>query len=180
MFLANLDAQFIFKRYLLITHKISANFRDFAGQSQKLHGLINVLKARRPRHSQKLHCLINVFKDDKSFTKTIGEAYNFSKILNHLSATGSRMEQSIEAQNEYNRLDTALIFLTSHKLFFRTEVEIVYLRLKSIRIVIIAVGLKCHRFYNQRVDTVVTFARSIEYDTFIKVRFFLYVYIVVV
>ena len=103
VFLANLDAQFIFKRYLLITHKISANFRDFAGQSQKLHGLINVLKARRPRHSQKLHCLINVFKDDKSFTKTIGEAYNFSKILNHLSATGSRMEQSIEAQNKYSR-----------------------------------------------------------------------------
>ena len=63
------------------------------------------------------------------------------------------MEQSIEAQNEYNRLDTALIFLTSHKLFFRTEVEIVYLKLKSIRIVI-AVSLKCHRFiYNRRVDS---------------------------
>ena len=58
------------------------------------------------------------------------------------------------------------------------EVEIVYLKLKSIRIVIIAVSLKYHIIVFIVGGLIVTlFAQSNEYDTFIKVRFILYVYI---
>ena len=41
--------------------------------------------------------------------------------------------------------------LTSQNIFFRTEVKIVYLQLKSIYIVIIAVSLKYHHFYKRYV-----------------------------
>ena len=48
-------------------------------------------------------------------------------------------------------MDTALISLLHKKIFFRTEVRIVYLQLESIHIVVIAVSLKYHRFYKRYV-----------------------------
>ena len=68
--------RFIFERYLLITHKISislasilvkANFRDFAGHSQKLHGLINVCKDDKSNEYIQIDVLI---LKAETFTKT--------------------------------------------------------------------------------------------------------------
>ena len=81
---------------------VKANFRDFAGHSQKLHGLINVCKDDKSNEyiqidvlilkaetftKTALPCtgLINVFKDDKSFTNNCMERTIFTYYPQNIS-----------------------------------------------------------------------------------------------